>query len=54
MFIQVNMGKPKKEKTELIKLKISTKKKLDKLKVHKRQNYDEVINDLLKSTPKPK
>ncbi|MEM0076809.1 MAG: antitoxin VapB family protein [Thermoproteota archaeon] len=31
-----------------IKVKEETKKKLDKLKVHPRQSYDEVINRLIK------
>jgi predicted CopG family antitoxin len=31
-----------------IKLKEKTKKKLDKLKVHSRQSYDEVITNLIK------
>ena len=40
------MGKP--ESTTVMKIKISTKKKLDKLKVHPNQSYDEVIQELLK------
>ncbi len=31
-----------------MKIKISTKKKLDKRKKHPRQSYDEVIQELLK------
>ncbi len=46
------MSKLKKEKSELIKLKISTKKELDKLKVHPRQSYDEVINKLMEKFKK--
>ena len=35
-------------KKSTIKIKILTKKKLDSLKVHPRQSYDEVINFIIK------
>ena len=42
----------KKEKIPTIKIQISTKKKLDKLKVHPRQSYDGVINDIIDKVKK--
>jgi len=37
-----------------IKIKQETKEKLDKLKIHKRQPYDEVIDKLITSYTKKK
>ena len=36
------------DETKLIRISEETKVKLDKIKVHERQSYDEVINILLK------
>ena len=46
------MGKTTKIKRGLIKINISTKEKLDKLKTHPRQSYNEVINNLIEKVKK--
>ena len=46
MFTTVNCGNLK--KTELIRISEDTKKRLDKLKIHRRESYNDVIKSLLK------
>jgi len=40
------------EKTTTIRIKISTKAKLDKAKLYRRETYDDVLERLLSPVPK--
>ena len=46
------MVTPTKKKIITIKIDPSTKKRLDELKIHPRQSYNEAINDLIEKVKK--